>query len=125
MKNIIVVGIILLLLVVSLSGCNEPDNSFKSDEDRVIGTWFISEFYENSTRTVTYIFSPDKSYEVIGTFNNHTESFNGTWKIEDNYLVVTIEGETLTGNYQFSNNYKTLTITDTVSNYSTVLTKKE
>jgi hypothetical protein len=62
MKNIIAVGIILLLLVVSLSGCNEYNNSFKSDEDRVIGTWFISELFEGSTRTVTYIFSSDKSY---------------------------------------------------------------
>jgi len=125
MKNVLAVGIMLLLLVVSLSGCNESNNSIKSDEDRVTGTWIVSEFYEGSTRTVTYIFSSDKSYEVIVTYKDLKESFNGTWKIVDNQLIVTIQAETLTGNYQFSNKDKTLTITDTISKISTVLTKQE
>jgi len=96
-----------------------------SSEEKLIGTWFISEFIENSTRTLTYIFSSDNSYEIKHTFGNISESFIGTWKIEDDQLFVTIEGETITGYYQFSNNNKTLTITDTVSNASTVLTKQE
>jgi hypothetical protein len=45
--------------------------------------------------------------------------------MEDNTLVVTIGEETLTGNYKFSNNDKTLTITDTISKLNTVLTKQE
>ena len=96
-----------------------------SSEEKLIGTWYISEVYEVSTRTVTYIFSSDKSYEVIITYQDNKESFNGTWKIVDNQLIVTIQAETLTGNYQFSNNDKTLTITDTISKISTVLTKQE
>jgi hypothetical protein len=125
MKNIIAVGIMLLLLIVSLCGCIVSNNSFKSDEDRITGTWFISEEFEGDTRTVTYIFSSNKSYEVILTYKDEKESFNGTWEIIDNYLVVTIEGETLTGKYQFTNNDKTLSITDTESNNITTLTKLE
>ena len=127
MKKQLIIGIVVLLICVVLSGCNEQQttNTEKSDEDRITGTWFISELFEGSSRTITYIFSPDKTYKVIGSYKNYTESFNGTWKIEDNKLVVTIEGRTLIGNYQFSNNEKTLTITDTTSNTSTVLTKQE
>jgi hypothetical protein len=124
-KHLITLGIAVLLICVGLSGCNESNNSFKSDEDRIIGTWVISEIYEGSTRTVTYIFSSDKTYEVIGTYKEGTESSNGTWKILDYKLVVTIEGRTQTGNYKFSNNDKTLTITDNMSNTTTVLTKQE
>jgi hypothetical protein len=124
-KHLITLGIAVLLICVGLSGCNESNNSFKSDEDRIIGTWVISEIYEGSTRTVTYIFSSDKTYEVIGTYKEGTESSNGTWEILDYKLVVTIEGRTQTGNYKFSNNDKTLTITDNMSNTTTVLTKQE
>ena len=128
MKKHLIIGIAFLLICVVLSGCNEQQtttNSEKSDEDRITGTWFISELFENNTRTITYIFSPDTTYKVIGTYKNYTESFNGTWKIENNKLIVTIEGRTLIGDYQFSNNDKTLTITDTETNTSTVLTKQE
>ena len=124
-KHLITLGIAVLLICIGLSGCNESNNSYKPDEERIIGTWIISEPYEGSTRTITYIFLPDKTYEVIGTYKEDTESYNGTWKILDYELVVTIEGQTQTGNYNFSNNDKTLTITDNMSNTTTVLTKQE
>jgi len=123
-KQFVIIGIAVLLICVGLSGCNESNNSFKSDEDRIIGTWVISDLYEGSTRTITYIFSSDKTYEVIGTYKDYTESYNGSWKISDYKLVVTIEGRTQTGYYKFSNNDKTLTITDTMSNTTTILTKQ-
>ena len=67
----------------------------------------------------------NNTYIVNSTYLDDILSFNGTWKIVDNKLVVTIEGRTQTGNYKFSNNDKTLTITDTMSNTTTVLTKQE
>ncbi len=125
MKKFIVVVIMILIFIVSLSGCIESNKSSKTDEDRIIGSWFISELVDGKTNTVTYIFLPDKTYKVIGSFDGLTENFTGTWKIEDNKLIVTIEGRTLTGDYQFSNNDNTLTITDTFSYEETVLTKQE
>ena len=96
-----------------------------SYEEKIVGTWYISEVVENSSRTLTYIFSPDNKYEIKLEYQDVMESFNGTWKIEDNKLNVTIEGETITGDIIFSNKNKTLTITDIDSKVSTVLTKQE
>jgi hypothetical protein len=96
-----------------------------SIEEKLVGTWYFSEEVLNITRTLTYIFSPDKKYEIIHEYQNISESFIGTWKIEEDKLIVTIEGKTITGDYKFSNNNKTLTITDTDSKLTTVLTKQE
>ena len=41
-KNLLIFGLAVLLICVGLSGCNESNNSFKSDEDRIIGTWVIT-----------------------------------------------------------------------------------
>jgi hypothetical protein len=125
MKKIIVFVIMILILIVGLSGCNESNKSSNTDEVRIIGSWFISELIDGKTNTITYIFLPDKTYKVIGSYDGLTENFSGIWKIEDNKLIVTIEGRTLTGDYQFSNNDKTLTITDTFTYEETVLTKQE
>ena len=39
-KQLIIIGIIVILLSVGLSGCNE--NTSKSDEEKIIGTWDVS-----------------------------------------------------------------------------------
>ena len=123
-KNLIIFGIAVLLVCITLSGCNESNNSFKSDEDKITGTWVITDVYENSTLTITYSFLANNTYIVTRTYLDDILNFNGIWRIVDNKLVVTIEGETQTGNYKFSNNDKTLTITDNMSNTTTVLTKQ-
>jgi hypothetical protein len=126
MKKIIVVVVMILIFIVCLSGCIDSNKSSETDEDRVIGTWYISEVIDENIKNITYIFSPDKSYEVIVTYKSNNESFKGIWKIEGKTLIVTFEGEeTLIGNYQFSNNDKTLTITDITTKLDTVLTKQE
>ena len=117
-----------ILVFVMLSGCNESNESnekITTEEARIIGTWFITDQDASGTMTITYIFGADKTYEVIGTYNDETEKFIGSWDIVDNKLVVTIEGESQTGYYEFSNNDKKLTITDIETNASTVLTKQE
>ena len=77
----------ILLVVVVLSGCNESNNSDKSDEDRITGTWIVSEPYEDGPSSIIYIFLSDKTFEVIATFEGYNDSFNGNWKIVDNKLV--------------------------------------
>ena len=123
-KNCIITIISILIISVILSGCNESNNNFKSDEDRIIGTWIISEDYEGAPITITYIFNTDKTYQVIGKSEEITESYNGSWQISDDKLIVTIEGRTQTGDYQFSNDDKTLTITDDSSNTTNILHKQ-
>ena len=123
-KNLLIFGLAVLLICVGVSGCNESNNSFKSDEDRITGTWVITELYGNSTMTITYSFLANNTYIVTSIYLDDILSFNGIWKIVDNNLVVTIDGLTQTGNYKFSNNDKTLTITNTETNTITVLTKQ-
>ena len=96
----------------------------KSDEEKIIGTWVITELFEGNTITITYIFLVNNTYIVKSNYLDNISIFNGTWKIVDNKLVVTIEGRTQTGNYKFSDNDKTLTITDIMSNTTKVLTKQ-
>ena len=125
MKKFIVVIIMILIFIVSITGCINSNKSSVTDEDRVIGTWFVSEVTEENIKNIAYIFLPDKSYEVIVTYKDNNESFKGTWKIEGETIVVTFGLETLIGTYQFSNNDKTLTITDTTTKLDTVLIKQE
>jgi hypothetical protein len=127
-KNLYIKSMVIsiLLVVVILSGCNAPnEKKIITNEDRIIGTWFISKQDAGGTMNITYIFGADKTYEVFGTYNDETENFKGNWEIVDNKLVVTIEGESQTAFYEFSNNDKTLTITVLEGDSSIVLTKQE
>jgi hypothetical protein len=104
-KQLVIIGITLLLLAVVLSGCNQVSNPQKSDKDKFVGTWI-----ENTNSTpksrITFFFD--------GTFVNPAAS--GTWELKDGKLVmVTIaEGqiETNVCDYTFSNNDNTMTLTD-------------
>ena len=112
-KQLIIIGVIVILLTVGLSGCNE--NTSKSDEDKLIGTWTNRIMYEdNSTVITSYIFYTNKTFNVIGSSGNKTLNVNGTWNITDDKLIMISKVRTLTVDYKFSelNNDKILTLTD-------------
>ena len=95
--------------------------TFKFDKDKMIKS-FKDKILIGSVKDIKF---KNNKYEIKLEYLDVMESFNGTWKIEDNKLNVTIEGETITGDIIFSNKNKTLTITDIDSKVSTVLTKQE
>jgi len=105
-KQIMIVGIIVILLTVGLSGCN---NTTISDEERIIGTWDVSMTSQGmNIREDRWEFHSDHTYE--------TARSNGTWKITNNKLILTYTTQTQstkTMDYVFSNNYNTITLTDT------------
>ena len=100
-KQIMIVGIFLILLVVVLSGCSK-----KSDEENFIGTWKNTE----------------PSYNTITFLSNGSGSSSGLsmlWEIKDGKLVTTLSiagtpHETIY-DYVFSDDNQTLTLTDTYS----------
>jgi hypothetical protein len=105
-KQLIIVGIIVLLLAVGLSGCNE--NKSESELDKFLGTWVAFENY-----TITFYSN--------GTFARG-EYVNGTYSIVDGRLVLNTTDNTpgvnpdnrkfiTIFNYVFSNNDKTLALT--------------
>ena len=119
-KQLMIVGIIVLLIFVGLTGCTEKEIS---DETRLIGVWekssedYIYYFRYNSSHTW------DTSYEYEGI----TYSIgDGTWNISNNKLIITWTHpitETHIIDYVFSNNYNTITQND-ATGYSIVLNRK-
>ena len=108
-----IVGIIVILLTVGLSGCNEDTS--KSDENRIIGTWFGSELFQGNTRNISLIFLSNKTFETTGAYQSKTIIGSGIWRIVNNKLVIDITEPTVSSSvndYNFSNNFNTLTITD-------------
>ena len=98
-KLILFLGIILTLLLVSLSGCTNEDNNTDFDDDlaKFVGTWR----YGSESNQLKYTFNSD------GTYSHGTT--NGTYEIEDGELV--LHGfTTLRYEYEFSDNDNTVTI---------------
>ena len=123
-KNLILFGVAVLLVCVGLSGCNELGVDGLTDEEKIIGSWKGELTYEDVTAILSYTFLSDKTFFLHLTAQDETITRNsGNWKILDNKLVMTVEGEMVTMDYIFSNNDKTLTITDP-NNHVYKLTKE-
>lgn len=102
-KQLMMIGIVVLLLTVVLSGCNE--NTSKSDEDRFIGIWIYSIDLNNETISLTYDFLANKTFKMTTSSNDEVLTVNGTWDIKDNKLLITLEGQdAMTNDYKFSDN---------------------
>jgi len=115
-KQLMIVGIIIILLSVSLSGCTNTNthnnNTLISDEEKLIGTWkYVTDYY-----VITYYYHSDKTWDSTKTaFAGPTQVGKGTWKITDSRLFLIITEPTqdsVTFDYVFSNNYNTITFTD-------------
>lgn len=106
-KQIIIIGIIIILITIGLSGCNEDNNTVHSDEEKIIGTWL----YEGSNylHTDSFIFYNNGSVYCIYHLPGST-ILQYQW---NNYTIV--ENKLKIGDsvyeYVFSNNDNTLTIT--------------
>ena len=112
-KQILIIGIIIILLIIGLNGCEE--NTSNSDEDKIIGTWIGSQPFQGSTRNISITFLSNKTFKTVGTYQGQTIIGNGTWKIVNDKLIIDITEPTKrlsSSKYNFSNNFNTLTITD-------------
>ncbi len=102
-KHLIVSGIAVLLICVGLSGCVDEEN-------KIVGEWIDQD-------GDTHHFFSDGTYNSIS--GSATQS--GMWELKDEKLVFTTLGGTITYNYSFSNNDKTLTLSGP---QTLILTKK-
>jgi len=111
-KHLIVIGIVVMLLVVGLSGCNEISNPLSSEEDRFIGTW------NSGTYNALTFFSD-------GTGSESSISFQ--WEIKDGKLVREMfQGKSsIVYDYQFSDNDTSLTLTDVTGGTAHIYTKQQ
>lgn len=120
-KQLVIFGIAVLLICIGLSGCNEDNNTFQSDEEKIIGTWIYATTLNETTVYVYYNFLSNKTFEIIFSYTGDRGS--GTWNITDNKLLITLKGEIITSDYNFSNNNKTLTIIES-NGIKSVFTKQ-
>jgi len=97
-KQLVIIGITLVLLAVGLTGCID-------DKSKFVGTW-------TEVNSV-----PPDSFIIFSDGTIVTPDGSGTWELKDGKLVMiaTEQGQTITSvyNYTFSNNDNTMTLTNT------------
>jgi len=105
-KNLLIPVLTMMLICIGLSGCITDDISGVQKQDnsklgRFIGTW-------NTEQGVTLIFHSIEKCEFFGS--------SGTWEINNGTLFIVLvytDGKNkMSFNYEFSDNDKTLTLTD-------------
>lgn len=125
MKKQILIIMVLGVLFVILCGCTTNNTT---EEDRFIGTWKCStkgggtgqpEYYNS-----TMILYSDGTVDGIPIYS----TVGGTWDIKDNKLVLNVEifqsDTTYSYSYVFSDNDKTLKLTDLDTDKITVCLKQ-
>ena len=120
-KQLIIIGIILILLTVLLSGCNE-----NSRDKRFVGTWIPNEVFGMPGANQTVTFYSDGYYLVVTEFYGSITRLDATWDlVEHGKLRLTYaNGGYIEYIYSFSNNDKTLTLTPFLGGFSTIYTKQ-
>ena len=105
------IGLVLIILIMIITGFLSGCNSLNSDKDKFVGTW------KTSLGITSALFS-DGTCTIAGV--------SGTWDIKDSHLVVVLANlpTQSTFTYFFSNDDKTVTLTDISTNISTTYTKQ-
>jgi hypothetical protein len=120
-KQLLILGIVVLLVCVGLSGCNEVSDTLNPEKNKFVGTWSTQ---QPTGMPSTMIFYAD------GTTPNIGGGIGGTWELKEGNLLCsgTISGSTVNYvyTYSFSNNEQTLTLTmiSPQSREATVYTKQ-
>jgi hypothetical protein len=79
-RKIIVLGTVVILLMVVLSGYNElTDGGLSDEEEKFVGTW-IENYQEIDRNKLFYTFFSDKTYSQSGQ--------GGTWKLKEGKLLL-------------------------------------
>ena len=95
-KQLLLVGITIMLLTIGLSGCTQEDTT-SGEMKKFIGTW-------NADVNDVFIFSENGACKYVDT--------SGTYSVENNQLSTVLNnGQTRTYTYEFSDNGNTLALT--------------
>jgi len=126
-KQLVLVGIVVLLVCVGLSGCNEiKQNNTPITDNRIIGTWVnASKDVNGDNYTLTMSFDTDGywSQELSTKYGN--TRIDGNWVIDTqhNKLTVTRGDYKDESTYAFIDN-NTLRLTPFTSGSSMIFTKQ-
>ena len=112
-KQLLIVGITIVLIVVGLSGCT--DKKTVSDSDKVVGTWIRTlEITEDPETTELIVPVQLMTLNSDGTYISTVVPGSGTtdegnWSIEDGKFIIT-HGEDIAYDYEFSDGDNILTL---------------
>ena len=128
-KQIIIIGIIIILITVGLSGCT--NNSLDTDKNKFLGTW-NTEYTEGNVSMFIVIPCTYITFYPNGTFRFGLPTVLsidiGTWDIKDGKFIfadeASLPNQQFICSYQFSNNDRTLTITYIDEKITSILTKQ-
>ena len=114
-----------MLVCVGLSGCNQISNLFLNDEEKLVGTWNSEGIWMDLPSVI--VFSSNNTFRIEVKFGAINFSLsNGKWDMNDGILTMEIVDAIPPTNYtyQFSEDSRTLTITDIDSSDSYILRKQ-
>jgi len=112
-KKMLIVGMAIFLLIIGLSGCTNTENY----EEKILGKWSVGDTPEEEGVSITFDFFSNGSFclnhtEVDEYGNSTSQTVWMTYKITaDNFVMIILDNEVLL-DYSFSDNDKTLTLTD-------------
>ena len=123
-KQILIIGILAILIIVGLSGCNEISNVFLTDEGRLIGTWNSEGIWVDIPTVI--VFSSNGTFKSIIEFLEFQTISEGKWDMNDGTITMEIVDLFPSTNYtyQFSEDNKTLTLSSINGNDSYILRKQ-
>jgi hypothetical protein len=117
-----VIGMVVLLFCVGLSGCNEHEK-LDGIRNRLVGEWSML-LNGTVTDTILIIYSNGSMISIAPEIGLSTP---GTWELNDDKLIFHAENigyyDTWEYNYYFSNNYNTLTTILVGSNHTVIYTR--
>jgi hypothetical protein len=115
-KHLVIIGIVAILVSVRLSGCDQVNNTLYPEKSKFVGTWI------NAT-------SPFTTIKLLSDGTCSYSSYSGTWDLKNGKLVIDLTSATapftLTYNYIFSNNDRTLSLISASTGSSTIVFTKQ
>jgi hypothetical protein len=123
-KQLVIIGIVALLLIVGLSGCNQISNPFTSEKDKFVGTWRNTT--KNITRTISLFSDGNCTFSTLnGTWD--LKNLTGTWDLKNGTFIMKFPDSHLTYPfyYVFSDNDRTLSLSSAVGSSTPMVFTKQ
>ena len=118
-KQLLIVGMIVILLTVVLSGCNENSTENNTNKEKILGAWLANiTTGPNKGGGGKYTFFSNGTFLASST----TTEVWGIFDITDENLTMSAEGVTFTYDYTFSDNDNKITLID--GSWTIILTRQ-
>lgn len=124
-KKLVIIGTVALCVCVWLSGCNQISNVFLTDKEKLVGTWNSEGIWFDGPTVI--VFSSNGTFNIEFKLGTIDFSLNeGEWNMSEGILTMEMVEYIPLTNYtcQFSEDRRTLTITDIDSSDSYILIKQ-